>query len=89
LGELGRYLAQRIDAGATNEVASVLDLVEDTLQAGPPRAIHAATFGLLTSLQSTMKRTGHDPDNLLNQCGPKTKAWWNNLDANSERRFEW
>jgi len=89
LVELARHLARLLQAGRTSEIVATLGVVERAIAGGNDAVVHAATHGLLTSLQWEAKDCGLDPEVFVGDLGPATWNWWNDLTKNWEAGKGW
>jgi len=59
----------------------VLKVVERVLLDGSEQQKWAVTHFLMTSLQASIRESGHATSVLLPYIGPATAKWWNDLTA--------
>lgn len=79
LGDLGRWLIDRLKAGDVEDVRLALTVVETWLLEGDHYVQEAATIGFIETLQNNIE----DDDTRLrffDLFGPEGQHWWNKLD---------
>ncbi len=79
LGDLARWLIDRLKAGNVKEVRLAFTVVEKWLLEGDPYVQEAATIGFIETLQNNI---GDDEtrQRFFELCGPEGQHWWKKLD---------
>jgi hypothetical protein len=89
LDKLGFHLGSTAKQVPTPEMIQVLKVVERVLMDGSEQQKWAVTHFLMTSLQTSIRESGHRTDALLPHLGTTTATWWNDLTKNPRASEDW
>ena len=80
LGDLARYLLERLEADDTTEVTNSLQVCEGWIVYGDSYVKNAAIVGLLEGLQNTMLNRDISEDRIMGFLGPESLKQWKALN---------
>lgn len=76
IGDVARYLTDRLEAGSTREVIAGLAVCERWLIEGDAYVREAAAVGLIEDLQNLAQRRNLAEENWTSLLGPESRRWW-------------